>query len=132
MEIRSRGFWPGVMAGIALTCGAMFVGRALPAAVALDTQAGKATYKTVLENDRVRVRDVTFPPGVPDTGMHTHEYAHVGVILTKGTLVFTDPDGKVEKVAFDPGSVGFREAKARHMVANGGTEPMRVIEVELK
>jgi quercetin dioxygenase-like cupin family protein len=121
-----------MMAGVVLTCVAMFASRFFPRVAALESQAGKATYKTVLENDRVRVRDVTFPPGVPDTGMHTHEYAHVGVILTKGTLVFTDPDGKVEKVPFEPGTVGFREAKARHMVANGGSEPMRVIEVELK
>jgi quercetin dioxygenase-like cupin family protein len=120
------------MTGVAVTSVAMFASGFFPELVALETQAGKATYKTVLENDRVRVRDVTFPPGVADTGMHTHEYAHVGVILTKGTLVFTDPDGKVERVAFEPGSVGFREAKARHMVANGGPEPMRVIEVELK
>jgi hypothetical protein len=111
---------------------AMFAGRFFAQASALEGQATKATYKTVLENDRVRVRDVTFPPGVADTGMHTHEYPHVGVILTKGTLVFTDPNGKVEKVSFDVGSVGFREAKATHMVANGGSEPMRVIEVELK
>jgi quercetin dioxygenase-like cupin family protein len=121
-----------MMTGIAVTCGAMFATRFLVQASALESQGGKATYKTVLENDRVRVRDVTFPPGVPDTGMHTHEYPHVGVILTKGTLIFTDPDGKVEKVPFEPGSVGFREARARHMVANGGTGPMRVIEVELK
>ena len=52
--------------------------------------------------------------------MHTHEYAHVGVILTKGSLVFTDPAGKVETVAFDSGSVGFREAKATHRVGNPG------------
>jgi oxalate decarboxylase/phosphoglucose isomerase-like protein (cupin superfamily) len=115
-----------------MTCGAMVAGRLFVQAAALESQAMKSTYKTVLENDRVRVRDVMFPPGVADTGMHTHDYAHVGVILTKGTLVFTDPDGKVEKVQFEPGTVGFREAKARHMVANGGPEPMRVIEVELK
>ena len=84
------------------------------------------------KNARVRVRDVTFPPGVPDTGMHTHEYAHVGVILTDGQLVFTDKDGKKETASFTSGSVGFREANATHMVANPGTKPMRVIEVELK
>ncbi|MGH7129853.1 MAG: cupin domain-containing protein, partial [Planctomycetaceae bacterium] len=107
-------------------------GRYLVHALGVEAQASKATYETVLENERVRVRDVTFPPGVADTGMHTHEYPHVGVILTKGTLVFTDPGGKVEKVPFEVGSVGFREAKATHMVAAPGPGPMRVIEVELK
>ena len=86
----------------------------------------------MLENERVRVRDVTFPPGVLDTGMHTHTYAHVGVILSEGALQFTDPGGKTERVEFKAGSVGFREANATHQVANPGTAPMRVIEVELK
>jgi len=80
----------------------------------------------------VRVRDVTFPPGVLDTGMHTHEFAHVGVILTPGTLGFTEPGKPTETVRFDVGSVGFREANVTHQVANPGTAPMRVIEVELK
>ena len=94
--------------------------------------AAKYTAKVVLENARVRVRDVPFPPGVLDTGMHTHEFAHVGVILTAGSLVFTDPGKPAETVKFDAGSVGFREAKATHQVANPGQAPMRVIEVELK
>jgi oxalate decarboxylase/phosphoglucose isomerase-like protein (cupin superfamily) len=64
--------------------------------------------------------------------MHTHDLAHVGVILTKGELVFTEPGGKPERVAFEAGSAGFRGANATHMVANPGSAPMRVIEVELK
>ena len=132
MRRRLHGFWTGAIAGVMVTAAATQVARSAVPASAREGQPSKAAYKTVLENERVRVREVTFPPGVTDTGMHTHEYAHVGVILTKGTLVFTDPGGKVEKVPFEVGSVGFREAKATHMVANGGSEPMRVIEVELK
>lgn len=96
------------------------------------SSGAKYTSKVVLENARVRVRDVTFPPGVPDTGMHTHPYAHVGVILTPGSLVFTEPGKKAETVAFEAGSVGYREANVTHQVANPGTAPMRVIEVEIK
>ena len=70
--------------------------------------------------------------GVLDTGMHTHTYAHVGIILSEGALQFTDPGGKTERVQFKAGSVGFREANATHQVANPGAAPMRVIEVELK
>lgn len=88
--------------------------------------------QVVFENERVRVKDVTFPAGVADTGMHTHDLAHVGVILTAGTLAFTEPAGKKEVVEFSSGSVGFRGPNATHMVANPGTRPMRVIEVELK
>ncbi len=131
MTERTLGFGMGLLVGVVLTVGGAAAGWWSPV---FGMQAGppKPTYKIVLENERVRVRDVTFPPGVLDTPMHTHEYAHVGVILTKGSLVFTDPAGKVETVAFDSGSVGFREAKATHRVGNPGPEPMRVIEVELK
>lgn len=94
--------------------------------------AGTAESRIVLENDLVRVKDVTFPAGVTDTGMHTHDLAHVGIILTEGALRFTDPDGTVETVKFTPGTVGFREANATHMVASAGPGAMRVIEVEIK
>ena len=94
--------------------------------------AAKYTSKVVLENDRVRVKDVTFPPGVRDTGMHTHDVPHVGIILTAGSLVFTEAGKPVETAKYDAGSVGFREAHVTHQVANPGSAPMRVIEVELK
>jgi quercetin dioxygenase-like cupin family protein len=129
---QARGFWMGVTAGVA---GTLLVGAAAATVGPAWAQAptsGKATYKTLLENDHVRVREAVFPAGVLDTGMHTHEYAHVGVILTKGSLVFTEPGGKPETVSFDAGSVGYREAKATHNVGNPGTSPMKVIEVELK
>ena len=56
---------------------------AAPAAVSA-TMATPAV-KVLLENEQVRVREVVFAPGPGDT--HTHEWAHVGVILTKGQLV---------------------------------------------
>jgi quercetin dioxygenase-like cupin family protein len=130
MNARAQGFVAGMVVGAVLAGAAAVVWVRSPTVAA---QAGvKYTSKVVLENERVRVKDVTFPPGVLDTGMHTHDLAHVGVILTKGSLVFTDPDGTTETVAMDAGSVGFRPANARHQVANPGPGPMRVIEVELK
>jgi hypothetical protein len=128
-----RGFWMGVLAGSAITVAAVGAPRVWTTAHGMHrAEEGKAAYKVLLENDRVRVREAVFPAGVANTGMHTHEYAHVGIILTKGTLLFADPSGKTESVAFEPGSVGFREAKATHAVGNPGTADMRVIEVELK
>jgi quercetin dioxygenase-like cupin family protein len=94
-------------------------------------QAPKYPIKVVLENNRVRVRDVTFPPRVKDTGLHTHEFPHVGVILTAGALTSTEPGKPTETTKFETGSVGFREANVTHEVANPGKTPMRVIEVEL-
>ncbi|AMY07408.1 hypothetical protein LuPra_00580 [Luteitalea pratensis] len=132
-------FVAGVVAGSVMTAGLLTVGAAglealrVPQAATATKPAGiKYSTQVVFENERVRVKDVTFPVGVPDTGMHTHEFAHVGVILTEGQLLFTEKDGKKETASFTSGSVGFRAANATHMVSNPGTRPMRVIEVELK
>jgi quercetin dioxygenase-like cupin family protein len=121
-----------MIAGVALTAAAPYAAGRVVLAFAQESQPGRPVYKIVLENDRVRVRDVTFAPGVADNGMHTHEYPHVGVILTKGSLTFTDPSGKKETVPFEAGNVGYRDAHVTHMTSNPGPDPMRVIEVELK
>ena len=125
-------FIAGMAAGIALMSAATWMPLAVSAARA-ETAAVQATAKSrvVLENDRVRVKDVIFPAGATRTGQHTHELAHVGVILTSGALVFTE-DSKSETVKFAAGDVGFREANATHDVGNPGRQDMRVIEVELK
>ena len=102
---------------------------AAPAAPASATMTAPAV-KVLLENSQVRVREVTFAPGTGDT--HTHPYAHVGVILTKGQLAFQNPGEKEEVVSFEAGSVGFREAKVTHLARNPGKTPMKVIEVEVK
>jgi quercetin dioxygenase-like cupin family protein len=129
-----RDFVGGLLAGAALVLAWSAVNGALPRASAAAAPAGapKHTSKVVLENARVRVKEVTFPPGAADPRMHTHELAHVGVILTAGSLAFTEPGKPTETVKFDAGSVGFREANVTHAVTNPGTTPMRVIEVELK
>ena len=93
--------------------------------------AAKSTSKVVLDNARVRVKDVTFPPGV-SAGMHTHDLAHVGVIIQGGTLIFKSPDGKSETAKLETGGVGYRDANVTHEPVNPGKTPVRVIEVELK
>jgi quercetin dioxygenase-like cupin family protein len=124
MTSTGTAFLAGAILGMAAAWSAMTLAQS-PA-------AAKYTSKVVLENDRVRVKDVTFPPGVRDTGMHTHDVPHVGIILTQGSLVFTEAGKPVETAKYDAGSVGFREAHVTHQVSNPGSAPMRVIEVELK
>ena len=126
-------FLAGIAAGMALAAAAAASPAILAARGEQAASAAKGTSKirVLLENDRVRVREVIFPAGVTRTGQHTHEYAHVGVILTPGELVFTE-NQKSETVKFGAGEVGFREAKATHDVGNPGKQDMRVIEVELK
>ena len=125
-------FVGGVVVGAVVAVAAMTGGSVLSAEAGAVQAGVKYDSKVVLENDLVRVKDVTFPAGVLDTGMHTHDLAHVGVIISQGSLIFTDEAGKKEIVEFLPGTVGFREANATHMVANPGRQAMRVIEVEIK
>jgi mannose-6-phosphate isomerase-like protein (cupin superfamily) len=126
-------FAAGLAVGL-VAATAAFMSRPLTAS-AVDTSpqdrgASASTAKVVLENTRVRVRDVTFPPGV--TGMHTHELPHVGIVIQGGTLVFRYPDGKSETMNLEVGGVGFREAHVTHEPVNPGSSPVRVIEVEVK
>jgi quercetin dioxygenase-like cupin family protein len=129
----AAGFITGLAAGAIIT-GVCFVG--LPGvnrveASAQATATSKNASKIVLENNRVRVKDVTFLPGA-SAGMHTHDLPHVGIIIQGGTLVFKSPDGKSETMKLATGGVGFREANVTHEPINQSKTPVRVIEVELK
>ena len=132
MKRQFAGFTAGLVLGSVLTTGALISGGVMASATGSQqpTAKSQSVAKVVLENARVRVRDVTFPPGV--TGMHTHELAHVGVVIQGGTLVFKYPDGKSETAKLEAGGVGFREANVTHEPTNTGSSPVRVIEVELK
>jgi mannose-6-phosphate isomerase-like protein (cupin superfamily) len=130
------GLGTGVAAGLAialLAAWTMTGGEAM-AAVSEARQAAAAvnTSKVVFENARVRVKDATFLPGVENPGMHTHDLAHVGVVIQGGTLYFRYADGKSETMELPVGGVGFREANVTHEPINKGKAPVRVIEVELK
>jgi quercetin dioxygenase-like cupin family protein len=124
MRSTAKAFLAGTVSGVAIAWSGI--------TLAQSSVTATSASKVVLENDRVRVKDVTFPPGVRDTGMHTHDLPHVGIILTAGSLVFTEAGKPVETAKYEAGSVGFREAHVTHQVANPGSAPMRVIEVELK
>jgi quercetin dioxygenase-like cupin family protein len=140
---QGRSYVAGLVTGVVVTGVVGIVGlRATAAPTVAATQApppapapapasmAKPAVKVLLENEQVRVREVLFAPGSGDT--HTHPWAHVGVILTKGQLAFADAGKPEELVTFEAGSVGFREAKVTHLARNPGKTPMKVIEVEIK
>jgi uncharacterized RmlC-like cupin family protein len=133
MQNQTSSFVTGLLVGASLAAAAFAAAPFVIGRVQASAQAGpkaQSTAKIVLENARVRVRDVTFPPGV--TGMHTHELPHVGVVIQGGTLEFRYPDGKTETAKLETGGVGYRDANVTHEPVNKGTTPVRVIEVELK
>ena len=140
---QGRSYVAGLVTGVVVTGVIAMVGLRATAAPAVETieatqaaptaapaNMAKPAVKVLLENEQVRVREVVFAPGSGDT--HTHPWAHVGVILTKGQLAFADAGKPEELVDFEAGSVGFREAKVTHLARNPGKTPMKVIEVEIK
>jgi hypothetical protein len=92
MKAQIRVFTAGLALGAALAA-VVLVGSPLAAVDDSRKAGGKSQSgpKVVLDNSRVRVRDVTFPSG--SAGMHTHELAHVGIVIQGGTLVFKYPNG---------------------------------------
>jgi beta-alanine degradation protein BauB len=119
----NRHFLSGLVLGALLTGGLSYYLQSVSAA--------GSEAKVLLENDRVRVRQVLFQPGVRP-GPHTHPYAHVGVIVDEGSLAFVEKGKKDETVNFKSGDAGWRDANVTHEVFNAGKNPIRVVEVELK
>jgi quercetin dioxygenase-like cupin family protein len=126
---QGRSYVAGLVSGVVVT-GAVMVAVATPFTTSAQDAMPKPGVKVLLENEQVRVREVTFTPGSGDT--HTHPWAHVGVILTKGQLAFAEAGKPEEVVNFEAGSAGFREAKVTHLARNPGKTTMKVIEVEVK
>jgi beta-alanine degradation protein BauB len=119
----NRSFCSGVI------CGGLLVGGF--SYYVQSASAAGSEARILLENDRVRVRQVMFQPGVRP-GPHTHQWAHVGVILDDGSLGFVEKGKKDETVNFKSGDAGWRDANVTHEVFNAGQKAIRVVEVELK
>lgn len=94
-----------------------------PAKVATDV------YKLVMENDRVRVFEVTFKPG-QKTVMHGHP-DHVVYVLDDYKLNLMLPDGKSQEVPLTAGQALWIGA-GPHAAQNIGTTAGRAIVIELK
>ncbi len=86
-------------------------------------------YKVLLENDKVRVLDTRYGPGVKSE-MHSHPDL-VAVALTPAKAILTLADGPAVDVEFQVGESLFIEAQ-EHTVENVGTSEFHVILVELK
>ncbi len=86
-------------------------------------------YKTVLENERVRVLEAGGSPGL-NTGMHSHPN-QVAIALTDAKLKFTFPNGDSAEAELNAGDVMYLDP-VEHTVELLGSEETRLILVELK
>jgi hypothetical protein len=85
--------------------------------------------KVLVDNDRVRVLDVTHKPGVKEP-MHTHP-AYVSVNLSDTKVKVTTPDGKTVEKVRKAGEVSWSEATT-HAIETVGTAGSHTIVIELK
>jgi len=86
-------------------------------------------YKCTLENDRVRLCEVTFKPGAK-IALHWHP-DRVVYSVGGGTLTVTGEDGKAKDYTYQAGQSFFFTASSHAAVNNGNVE-VKLVMVELK
>ncbi len=92
-------------------------------------KAAGSAAKVILDNDKVRVIELTIPPG-GSTGMHSHADSFV-YFLTASDATQKDASGKIQLRHFKPGDVIWSPPGA-HDTINQGAQPTRTLIVELK
>ena len=93
-------------------------------------EAAPNVYKQVLDNEKVRVSEITFEPGAK-AAMHTHPWPHVVYILEGGELTLTHPDGTSTVAAAKTGDVLWFPAET-HEAVNTGKTTVRGTVTEIK
>ncbi len=96
----------------------------------LPEEVSPDVYKVLLENDDVKVLEVTFAPGQGDN-MHDHGVITFYVVKG-GKLQATLPDGTVRENKAPDGFVGHRNARTTHQMKNMSNDTVKVIIVEHK
>lgn len=91
--------------------------------------AAPEVYKVLLENDRVRVLEVTGVPGVVSP-MHGHPDSVMHAVNPADILV-TVAGGESERFEIPAGAT-FWTSATEHSVENIGSDTVRFIRVELK
>lgn len=100
--------------------------------------AASKNHKVLLENDKVRVLDVTVAPGEVEA-VHSHRWPSVLYFIEAGDFVDRDASGKI---IFDSRTLKaplvfplamYKEPEAPHSVENlSKTTPLHLVRVEMK
>jgi beta-alanine degradation protein BauB len=91
-------------------------------------KVGGKMYRLLLENERVRIMEVTFEPG-EKIGMHIHP-DHAVYFVEGGTLMVTS-NGATSELAAKTGDAGWLPAQS-HSAENVGKTRVRILVTELK
>jgi mannose-6-phosphate isomerase-like protein (cupin superfamily) len=92
-------------------------------------QASPANYKTLLENDHVRVLEMTLKAGDKDQ-VHSHP-SEVAYFVKGGQVKIHLPDGQIMEADIPDGHVMWHE-EWTHQVENVGSRDVYAIVVESK
>jgi beta-alanine degradation protein BauB len=92
-------------------------------------KAAPNVSKLIMENDRVRVFDTRFKPGVK-AAMHSHP-DHVLYIFNDGKMKITPSNGKPQTMDLKTGQVIWMDATS-HEAENLGKTDVHMLVVELK
>lgn len=93
-------------------------------------QRGAELGTVILENEKVIVRRYVLLPGMP-TGMHSHQYDYVRVVLQGGTIKVTPASGPSRTEQLETGSVSW-QPKTRHDSENVGGSLIEALAIEVK
>jgi len=94
--------------------------------------AADAKSTTLLDNDKVVVREVHFQPGDENKAVATTAY-RVLRVLKGGTLTRTYGDGKTEKIEYKAGDVRYLQPlKVGYTAKNTGKSEVQLYVVQLK
>jgi quercetin dioxygenase-like cupin family protein len=91
----------------------------------------KPQVSVLLENDRVRVREIVLPAGAA-TGQHTHQVPELSYSFTDGPIQVTAPGAEPVVEQWVAGQARWRDAGVTHDVRNIGSADMRVIVIDVK
>jgi quercetin dioxygenase-like cupin family protein len=92
-------------------------------------KVGPKIYKSVLDNERVRVFEVTFAKGAK-IAAHAHP-DHAAYVISPGKLKITPTNGKAQERELQAGQGVFISAEA-HAAENTGTTETKLLVVEIK
>jgi quercetin dioxygenase-like cupin family protein len=93
------------------------------------TQVASHVYKTVFENDRVRILEAHMAPG-DVTVMHSHP-DHIAVAMKPAKFKFRLASGEEAEGELEAGQAMFVEA-ADHTTENTGSTELHAVLIELK
>ncbi len=88
------------------------------------------THKTLFENDKVRVLEVTIQPGEKEP-VHTHPYKSITIVEKPSRIKYYDEDGNVlEEVQIE--GVSWLEPTGLHAAENTGSDVFKGYRIEMK